>query len=109
MAQKTRLITTSGTAALLWQTSTGVAPDTAVAPTSGIYRAGTVNDPVPIIIQNQDGTNSVEIGGSGVATGPTGTILLANQSITRNVVGNDSEYVVAVAGTPVVSVEVGRQ
>ena len=50
MAQKTRLITTSGTAALLWQTSTGVAPDTAVAPTSGIYRAGTVNDPVPIII-----------------------------------------------------------
>jgi hypothetical protein len=109
MAQNPRLVTTSGTAALLWQTSTGVPPDTALNSSNGIYRAGTFNDPLPIIIENQDATNSVTLGGSGVTAGGAGTILVAGASITRNVAGNDSEYVIANAGTPKVSVQPGRQ
>jgi hypothetical protein len=108
MAQNPRIVTTSGTAALLWQTTTGVTPDVAVAPSSGIYRAGTVNDPLPIVIANQDATNAVTLCGVGGAA-TVGTILIAGASITRNVVGNDSEYVIANAGTPKVSVEPGRQ
>lgn len=99
---------------LLWQTSTGVAPDPIPAnvPTTGVtsvYRAGTAADPVPIIIRNEDSTNPVYLGGKGV-TGPTnGTELIAGASITRNVVGNDSEYVAGDGNAVNVSVEVGRQ
>lgn len=108
MAQNPRVVTTSGTAALLWQTSTGVAPDTALSSSGGVYRAGTMNDPVPIIIANQDATNAVTLVALGGAA-TVGTILIAGASITRNVVGNDSEYVIANAGTPKVSVQPGRQ
>lgn len=113
MPQTPRLVTTGANAVLLWQTTTGVSPDTAIGNNSnagnGIYRAQPPNDPLPIIIQNQDGNNSVTLGGSGVTAGGNGTILLAGASITRNVVGNDSEWVIANAGTPTVSVEPGRQ
>ena len=71
--------------------------------------ADPVNDPLPIIITNEDATNPVYLGGSGV-TGPTnGTKLAAGASITRNVVGNDSEYVAGDGNAVNVSVEVGRQ
>lgn len=106
---------------LLWQTSTGVISqvgqgsgneiqeDPAVDPASGIFRAGTLNDPVPIIITNQDATNPVYLGGMDV-TGPTnGTPLAAGESITRNVVGNDSEFVAGNGNSVEVSVQVGRQ
>ena len=109
MAQNPRLVDTGANAVLLWRTTTGVSPDPAVDGNNGTYRAGTVNDPVPIIIENQDGNNGVTLGGSGVSAGGAGTILAAGASITRNVVGNDSEYVIANNGTPVVSVEPGRQ
>lgn len=109
MPQNPRLVTGSNAAQLLWRTTTGVSPDPAPNGANGIYRAGTPNDPVPIIIENQDATNSVTLGGSGVSIGGNGTILDAGASITRNVVGNDSEYVIANAGSPVVSVQPGRQ
>ena len=111
MAQNPRVVTTSGTAALLWQTSTGVSPDPKLAAnggTAGVYQAGTFNDPLPIIIANQDATNAVTLCGVGGAA-TVGTILIAGASITRNVVGNDSEYVIANAGTPKVSVQPGTQ
>jgi hypothetical protein len=110
MAQKTRVPSVStSTATLLWQTSTGVTPeDQAINTGNGIYRAGTFNDPVPIIIENLDATNPVYLGGSGV-TSTTGTKLIAGASITRNVVGNDSEYAIATGAAVNVSIEVGRQ
>ena len=102
----------TGATSLLWQTSTGVSPDpkTTLAgnATAQIYRAGTVNDPVPIIIENLDATNPVYLGSSTVSS-TTGTKLIAGASITRNVVGNDSEYAISTGGTVSVSVEVGRQ
>jgi hypothetical protein len=104
-------VTTSATARL-WQTSTGVSPDvqTTLAgnATGQIFRAGTVNDPVPIVIENLDATNPVYLGPSTV-TSSTGTKLVAGGSITRNVVGNDSEFAISTGGTVAVAVEVGRQ
>jgi hypothetical protein len=91
---------------LLWQTSTGVSPDAAIS--GQVVRAGTFNDPVPIIIENLDATNPVYLGPTGV-TSSTGTKLAAGGSITRNVIGNDSEYARATGGTVAVSVQFGRQ
>lgn len=113
MAQKPAQIAVGTVAAArLWQTSTGVPPDpqTTLAgnATPQIFRAGTVNDPVPITIENLDETNPVYLGDSVVTSG-TGLKLAAGASITRNVVGNDSEYAIATGGTVNVAVEVGRQ
>lgn len=98
---------------LLWQTSTGVSPDPLPAKVSGgvtsVYRAGTFNDPVPILIKNEDATNPIYLGGSGVTGTTNGTTIPAGGSITRNVVGNDSEYVAGGGATVNVTVEVGRQ
>ena len=108
MAQVTSQVSvlTTAPATLLWQTSTGVAPDAAIS--GQVVRAGTFNDPVPIIIENLDATNAVYLGGSGV-TSSIGTKLAAGGSITRNVIGNDSEYARASGGTVAVSVQFGRQ
>lgn len=94
----------TGTPTLLWQTSTGVSPDAAIS--GQVFRACTMNDPLPIVIENV-GANAAFLGGSGVTTG-TGLSLAAAASLTFNVVGNDSLY--AIAGTATtVSVLVGRQ
>jgi hypothetical protein len=114
MAQKVaQVVAPAANQILLWRTSTGVAPDpTPAAGSAGagpIIQAGTVNDPVPIIITNEDSTNTCYLGGSGV-TGPTnGTPLAAGASITRNVIGNDSEFVAGDGNTVDVSLEYGRQ
>lgn len=113
MAQSTRQVSVgTGATSLLWQTSTGVSPDPETtlqgSATAGIFMAGTLNDPVPIIIENLDGTNPVYLGNSTV-TSSTGTKLAAGASITRNVVGNDSEYAIATDGTVAVSVQASRQ
>ena len=93
MAQVVAIVVAPSSAQiLLWKTSTGVAPDPipAAVPTTGVtsvYRASGPTDPVPILITNEDATNPVYLGGSGV-TGPTnGTKLAAGASLTRNVVG----------------------
>jgi len=83
-----------------------VSPDTAIS--GQVVRAGTFNDPVPIIIENQDGTNPVYLGGSAVSSS-TGTKLAAGGSITRNVVGNDSEYAISTGGNVAVSVQFSRR
>jgi hypothetical protein len=107
-----QLSVTTGTPLLLWQTSTGVSPDpkTTLAgnATAQIFRAGTFNDPVPILIENQDETNSVFLGPVGVSTS-TGLELEADASLTYNAVGNDSVYAIATGGTVVVGITVGRQ
>lgn len=112
MAQNTRQVSVgTGATSLLWQTSTGVSPDVTTAlagGTTGVFRAGTFNDPIPIIIENLDATNPVYLGAIGVTSG-TGTKIAAGGSITRNVVGNDSEYAISTGGTVAVSVQVSRQ
>jgi hypothetical protein len=51
----------------------------------------------------------VYLGGSGVTGASNGTKLAAGASITRNVVGNDSEYVAGAGNAVNVSVQFGRQ
>lgn len=115
MAQTVAIVIAPASAQiLLWQTSTGVPPDPAPhqVPTIGVtsvYRAGVATDPVPILIKNEDATNPVYLGGSGVTGATNGTALPAGASITRNIVGNDSEYVAGAGNAVNVSVEVGRQ
>ncbi len=113
MAQKVRQVSVgTGATSLLWQTTTGVSPDpiTTLAgnTTPGIFMAGTPTDPLPIIIENLDGTNPIFLGDAAVTSG-TGTKVAAGGSITRNVVGNDSEYAISTGGTVLVSVQVSRQ
>lgn len=112
MPQKPRQVSVgTGATSLLWQTTTGVAPDPKPASaggTTGVFWAGTPDDPLPIVITNLDAVNPVYLGDAAVSSS-TGSKLAAGASITRNVVGNDSEYAIATGGTVAVSVEVGRQ
>lgn len=98
---------------LLWQTSTGVAPDPLPAAanngTTSVYRASSFNDPVEIEIENLDATNPVYLGGSGVTGANNGTKLAAGAQVTRSVVGNDSEYVSGAGNAVDVIVKVSRQ
>lgn len=101
------------TAVLLWQTTTGVSPDPLTTAEGNekaqLYRAGTFNDPVPIVVANTDDTNPVWLGGSGV-TSETGLPLPANESLAYNVVGSDSLYAISgQSGGVAVAVSVGRQ
>lgn len=99
---------TTGTAVLLWQTTTGVSPDPAVAHGSQIFLAGTNNLPIPILIINHDATNPIYIGGSGV-TSSTGTRVAAGGSFSYGATGNDSMYAVATGSSVTVGVCVGGQ
>jgi hypothetical protein len=108
----TTVSVTTGAPALLWQTSTGVSPDpqTTLAgnATAQIYRAGTFNTPIPILIRNEDTTHTVTLGGSTVTSGSSVT-LRAGESLTFNAVGNDSLYAIANTNTVTVSVLVQKQ
>lgn len=121
MATLTRQVSVgTGSTSLLWQTSTGVVSqvgqgsgnqiqeDPAVNPSTGIFRAGTVNDPVPIVVENLDATNPVYLGGSAVTSG-TGVKIAAGGSLTFNAVGNDSVYAIATGASVTVSISAGRQ
>lgn len=112
MAQSTRQVAVGTNAtSLLWQTSTGVPPDpkTALAGgTTGVFRAGTFNDPLRIIIDNLDASNPVYVGDSAVTSG-TGTPIVKGGQLVLEVVGNDSMYAISTGGTVAVSVTVGRQ
>jgi|SRR5579872_842441 len=107
MAQVSAQLTVgTSTPVLLWQTSTGVSPDAAIS--GQVFRAGTFNDPVPIVIENTDATNPIFLGPVGV-TSSTGFRVAAGLSITRNVMGNDSEYAISTGGNVATAVLVGRQ
>jgi LysM repeat protein len=97
-------VTTSAT--LLWRTSTGVSPDVAIS--GQTVRASTMNDPVPIIIRNEDGTNACTLCGVAGVAG-TGTTLKAGESLTFNVVGNDSMYAIVATTGVTVSVTFMKQ
>lgn len=107
MATIAAQLTVATSALLLFQTTTGVSPDVPVDQDAQQFQAGTFNDPVPIIVENTDGTAAVWLGGSGV-TANTGLLLAAGESVTYNVVGSDSLYAIS-AGSVVVAVSAGRQ
>lgn len=74
--------------------------------------AGQVGDPLPVMIQNNDATHNVTIGGPAVAT-EGGVILTPGETYPMSLVGEtmvtDVPYAVSVSGTPSVTVQVGRQ
>lgn len=69
--------------------------------------SGTITDPLPIMIKNEDSATTVWVGGSDVDA-THGMSIAPGTSLTFNVYGNDIPYVFAV-GTPIISVLVGRQ
>jgi len=102
MAATADIVAVGTTATLLWQTTSGVSPDPAVAPASQIFWAGTPNDPRPILVRNVSAV-TVYLGGSAVTTS-TGEELLAGEAVPYNVVGNDSLYAVVASSTANVAV-----
>ena len=108
MAQVSAQITVGdSTPTLLWQTSTGVAPDPLPNAGDQIFRAGSFNDPVPIVVENMDASNPIYLGGSTVADG-SGLELLPLSSLSFNPVGNDSLYAITASATVDVAVDVQR-
>ena len=104
MGQVSAQISVTTSATLLWQTSTGESPDTAIS--GQVFRAAAFPQSLPILVVNQ-GTGSIYVGGSAVTTS-TGTLVVAGGSFTYNVTGNDSMYAVA-GSTQTVGVCVGGQ
>jgi hypothetical protein len=68
---------------------------------------GTLQDPIPVIVKNEDTVITVWIGGSDVDA-THGQSLAPGQTLPINMYGSDVPYAFAV-GTPIVSVLVGRQ
>jgi hypothetical protein len=106
---KPRAVTVGTTATLLWALVGGVTPNEHVeTPAEGYFRAGSFNDPVPIVVKNQSAaTVTVYIGTSAVTTSD-GMALKPDESIAFSVNGTDSLYAVA-GSTTKVTVLVGRQ
>lgn len=69
---------------------------------------GTINDPVPAIITNQDASVSAYLGGAGV-TSAAGYELKAGASITVSIIPTDVLYAVTASGTVRLDVLAGRQ
>lgn len=68
---------------------------------------GNVTDPVPVVIFNNDATNTVYLGGSGVAT-TNGMPILKQTGITLRLMAGDTLY--GIAGATIdVRVMIGRQ
>lgn len=70
--------------------------------------AGTVSDPLPLEIKNEDATAVVWVGGPDVSA-TKGQSLPAGQTFTANVYGTSDIPFVFSTGTPIVSVLLGRQ
>jgi hypothetical protein len=72
--------------------------------------SGTVQDPLPVLIQNIDASNTVYLGNEDVTT-ETGYPLGPNLSLALALVGQivDIPYGIAASGSPKVAVLVGRQ
>jgi hypothetical protein len=106
MAYTPRVVAVAATGTLIWQTSTGVSPDPAISPSTGVYQSGTPGDPRPIMVVIPSATTLVIVNGSGGAIGSEAGIL-GPATIPFNVVGNDALYG-AIAGTGTVTVIAGR-
>jgi hypothetical protein len=95
MASKSYRVTVGTDPVLIWQTSSGTTPDPEpvppTTPPQKIWRAGSFNDPRPIICK---ALGTLYTGGETV-TVTTGLPWATGESLTFNVNGNDSLYAVA--------------
>lgn len=71
---------------------------------------GRSDDPIPVVVQNQDAAITIYVGGPTVTnTGATtGIKVLAGQSIALRVMNGDSVYAIPASGTPNVVTLTGR-
>lgn len=69
---------------------------------------GAASDPIPLIVKNEDASNTIWIGGPGVST-TAGQSLLPGAAIPMALYNSDAPYAFCSTGTPVVSVLAGRQ
>jgi hypothetical protein len=69
---------------------------------------GTLQDPLPILLQNVDSSNTVYIGGPGV-TSSTGYPLAPGGSIPLSLYGSDIPIAISIAGDPAIVILAGRQ
>jgi hypothetical protein len=105
MAYQVEVVAVAATGTLIWQTSTGVSPDPAIAPASAVYPAGTATTPRPIAVIVPSGSTLVPVsavGGTPLA-GAAGWVGPA--TVPFNQVGN-SQFVGAISGTGSVTVVV---
>jgi hypothetical protein len=103
VAVKTKNITTGASAVQVFPPGNGAGQfDNTV---------GTVSDPISTIIVNEDATNSVRLGPSSTVTASAGLLVKAGGSLPWEWIDDDMAtlYVIAVAGTPAVSVIATRQ
>jgi hypothetical protein len=74
--------------------------------------AGTVDDPLPVIVTNTDATIVIYVGGPGV-TAATGTPVYPKTSFPMSLIGDpsisDIPFAIGASGAPVVAVLCGRQ
>lgn len=91
MAYNAQVVSVAATGTLIWQTSTGVSPDPAISPSTGIHRAGTPTDPKPILVIIPSGTTFVIVPSSGAAIGSLQGIA-GPVTIPFNVIGNSTLY-----------------
>lgn len=98
------VVAVAATGTLIWQTSTGQTPDTALG--TNVYPAGTASDPRPIFVNVPSGSTLVAV--SAVGGTPLSNIAgwVGPISIPFNVAGND-EFIGAISGTGNVTVVVG--
>ena len=71
-------------------------------------QGGSLQDPLPIIVKNEDGALTVYIGGPDVDA-THGLSLAAGQSLPMALYGGDTPWAFCGTGTPVISVLAGRQ
>ena len=69
---------------------------------------GTLQDPIPVIIKNEDATAIVYVGGPDVSA-TKGQSIAAGSTFTANLYGSSEIPYVFSVGTPIVSVLLGRQ
>lgn len=107
MAYKPFTVAVTTTSVLLWETSTGVSPDSAIAPSSRIFQAHGPNDPLPMMMVIPSGGTLYLVGSAGVLSGgialPAGPV-----TIQLNIVGNDAMYGYG-SGSFTLGLIVGRQ
>jgi hypothetical protein len=110
MAANGQVVSVGATATLIFQVLDGNAYNALVSPAANIFKCGTNNDPLPILLIFAS-TNTIYLGGSGVTSSSTGIGALATgiTTLTYNAVGDDSLYGIVASSTQAVQLLVLRQ
>lgn len=103
MAYQVQVVAVAATGTLIWQTSTGQDPDPAIAPTSGIYPAGTPDIPRNIMVIVATGATLEPVTAVGGSPASNLSSFVGPTNLSFSVVGN-SQFVGAISGTGHVTV-----